>query len=156
MRLLPEALFLSFHLLDRTNTKKIEGSRSLEDLTSAVFYIALKYHHRWRVRMTPAQITLEFDVLRRLNFDLGCPGPIDFINRIQVLVEDDKQIVQCSLYILEITAADDALYGLLPSYTAAGAYCLSLGITKGGNWVRKIEHKWKQKASHTQTDGAAC
>ena len=95
--------------------------------------------------MTPVQATLEFDVLRRLDFDLGWPGPTDFIHRIQTLVEDDSEILACSLYVLEITAADDALYGLRPSYTAAGAYCFSLGVVRARHWVREIQQDGRIK-----------
>lgn len=74
-------------------------------------------------------------MLNMLSFKLGWPGPMSFLQRISQVDYYEIETHTLAKYFLEVTIVDERFVGTLPSYIAAGAYCLARRMLGKGDWV---------------------
>lgn len=77
-------------------------------------------------------------LLKGLNWELGWPGPLSFLKRINKLDESNEMAIKLAQYILETTLLDETFIAEPPSLLAAAAYCLARNMLKMGGWVNII------------------
>lgn len=149
--LLPETLFLTVNYIDRFLSNKVVSIGKLQLVGATAMLVASKYEEincpslQEIVYMvdggyTTDEITkAERFMLSMLNFELGWPGPMSFLRRVSKADDYDLETRTLAKYFLELTIMDERFVATPPSFTAAGAHCLSRLILGKGDWVCDIE-----------------
>lgn len=145
--LLPETLFLTANYIDRFLSLKVVSLGKLQLVGATAIFIAAKYEEincpsvQEIVYMVDSGYTVdeilkaERFMLSMLQFCLGWPGPMSFLRRISKADDYDLETRTLSKYFLEVALMDERFVATPPSYTAAGAHCLSRLILEKGEWV---------------------
>ncbi|WEW61267.1 B-type cyclin [Emydomyces testavorans] len=145
--LLPETLFLCVNYIDRFLSCKIVSLGKLQLVGATAIFIAAKYEEincpsvQEIVYMVDNGYTVE-EILKAerfmlslLQFELGWPGPMNFLRRISKADEYDLETRTLAKYFLEITIMDERFVGSPPSFLAAGAHCLARMMLRKGDWT---------------------
>lgn len=150
--LLPETLFLTVNYIDRFLSNKVVSIGKLQLVGATAMLVASKYEEincpslQEIVYMvdggyTTDEITkAERFMLSMLHFELGWPGPMSFLRRVSKADDYDLDTRTLAKYFLEITIMDERFVATPPSFSAAGAHCLSRFILGKGDWVCDDEH----------------
>ncbi|KAK8136390.1 Cyclin [Apiospora sp. TS-2023a] len=145
--LLPETLFLTANYIDRFLSLKVVSLGKLQLVGATAIFIAAKYEEincpsvQEIVYMVDSGYTVdeilkaERFMLSMLQFCLGWPGPMSFLRRISKADDYDLETRTLSKYFLEVALMDERFVATPPSYTAAGAHCLSRLILEKGEWT---------------------
>jgi G2/mitotic-specific cyclin 3/4 len=145
--LVPETLFLAVNYVDRFLSRKIVPTAKLPLVGATAILIASKYEETHGPSLQEIALIVDSSytineilraerfMLKMLRFELGSPGPISFLRRINKADEYDLQTRTLAKYFLEVSAMDKCFVGSPPSYLAAAAYCLSRLMLKKGDWV---------------------
>lgn len=145
--LLPETLFLTVNYIDRFLSNKVVSIGKLQLVGATAMLVASKYEEincpslQEIVYMvdggyTTDEITkAERFMLSMLNFELGWPGPMSFLRRVSKADDYDLDTRTLAKYFLELTIMDERFVATPPSFSAAGAHCLSRLILGKGDWV---------------------
>lgn len=145
--LLPETLFLCVNYIDRFLSCKVVSLGKLQLVGATAIFVAAKYEEincpsvQEIVYMVDGGYTVdeilkaERFMLSMLHFELGWPGPMSFLRRISKADDYDLETRTLAKYFMEITIMDERFVGCIPSYTAAGAHCLSRLMLEKGDWV---------------------
>jgi G2/mitotic-specific cyclin 3/4 len=144
-------LFLAINIIDRyLSIHKITINR-LQLLGIAAFSIALKYENGKDIRPSTLRhfcddaferediYRAESFVLRELEYNLGWPGPLPFLERLSRADKDSAIVKELAKYLLEATIANYEFIAKPPSMMAAAAYFLARRILGNCEWVRFIE-----------------
>ncbi|EEP79950.1 G2/mitotic-specific cyclin 3 [Uncinocarpus reesii 1704] len=144
--LLPETLFLCVNYIDRFLSSKIVSLGKLQLVGATAIFIAAKYEEincpsvQEIVYMVDNTYTAE-EILKAerfmlslLQFELGWPGPMNFLRRISKADDYDLETRTLAKYFLEITIMDERFIGCPPSFLAAGAHCLARLMLRKGDW----------------------
>ncbi|XP_022346846.1 G2/mitotic-specific cyclin-B1-like isoform X2 [Enhydra lutris kenyoni] len=83
---------------------------------------------------------MEVKILRSLNFGLGRPLPLHFLQRASKIGEVDVEQHTLAKYLMELTMLDYDMVHFPPSQIAAGAFCLALKILDNGEWTPTLQH----------------
>ncbi|KAI1950911.1 B-type cyclin [Ophidiomyces ophidiicola] len=150
--LLPETLFLCANYIDRFLSCKIVSLGKLQLVGATAIFIAAKYEEincpsvQEIVYMVDKSYTAD-EILRAerfmlslLQFELGWPGPMNFLRRISKADDYDFETRTLAKYFLEITLMDERFVGSPPSFLAAGAHCLARMILRKGDWTPAHVH----------------
>jgi hypothetical protein len=70
-------------------------------------------------------------ILRRLNYELGWPGPTIFLWKLNKIDNGESQLEILSHYFMELMLVDERFVSSRPSLMAAAAYCLAREILVG-------------------------
>jgi G2/mitotic-specific cyclin 3/4 len=128
-------VFLAANYFDRFLSRRPVNKDNYYLTVLTALSIAMKFEarqsvpHRDLVKLCEGRHTVEhfriaeLEVLDRLHFDLGWPGPLEFLKR--YAVSDIPTNSTLAEYILENSLLRDRLIGKPPSLTAAAAYCLA-------------------------------
>jgi hypothetical protein len=147
--LCPEVLFLAVNYIDRFLSCKCICNDRLQLVGIVALSIAAKFESTWNPSMTRfvnmcdnAYTTKDISkaevyMLQKLNHDLGWPGPLNFLRRINDGIDDyNPEARMLAKYLLEVTIMDERFVAERPSVVAAAAYCLAIYMLKMGDWVR--------------------
>lgn len=153
--LLPETLFLAVNYIDRFLSCKVVSIGKLQLVGATAIFIAAKYEEincpsvQEIVYMVDGGYSIE-EILKAerfmlgmLQFELGWPGPMSFLRRISKADDYDLETRTLAKYFLEITIMDERFVGSPPSFTSAGAHCLSRLILRKGIWVCYFDSPFK-------------
>ncbi|CAN8095674.1 unnamed protein product [Discula destructiva] len=147
--LLPETLFLTVNLIDRFLSHKIISLGKLQLVGATAIFVAAKYEEiscpsvREIIFMVDGGYTsdeilkAERFMLAMLDFDLGYPGPLNFLRRISKADDYDVETRTLAKYFLEVTVMDERFVACPGSYIAAGAHALARAILRKGEWVSR-------------------
>ncbi|ELW47508.1 G2/mitotic-specific cyclin-B1 [Tupaia chinensis] len=83
---------------------------------------------------------MEMKILRALNFGLGHPQPLHFLQRAFKVGEVNVGQHTPAKYLMELTMLDYDMVHFPPSQIAAGAFCLALKILDNGEWTPTLQH----------------
>lgn len=78
---------------------------------------------------------LEPRMLQGLKYELGWPGPLNFLRRISRSDHYDIGTRTMSKYFLDVAVIDKRFVDCLPSFLSAGAYCLARSMQGNDCWV---------------------
>lgn len=151
-RLLPETLFLAINILDRTMSTGPVLLANFQMLGTASLFIAAKYEEVMCPSIeyfgmcggnTFSEDDLrecERQVLRKLDFNLSYPNPMNFLRRISKADEYDVETRTLAKYLLEISLVDWRLLAHPPSALAAAAFWLARRMLDRGDWTPTLVH----------------
>ena len=144
----PETLFLAVNLLDRFLASKEIRKENLQLASITALLIASKYEENLNERTLDEFLDMTKDAYTRENFikaekymlatleyNLGWPGPLSFLRRINKADDYDNEIRNMAKYFLEVATLDEQFVDCIPSFLSAGAYYLARDILKKGEWV---------------------
>ena len=149
-QLLPETLFLSVNYVDRFLSCKIVSLGKLQLVGATAIFVAAKYEEincpsvQDIIFMVDGGYTVdeilkaERFMLTMLQFELGWPGPMSFLRRMSKADFYDLETRTLAKYFLEVIIMDERFVGCAPSFTAAGAHCLSRFMLGKGDWVSRF------------------
>ncbi|PHH80647.1 hypothetical protein CDD82_1629 [Ophiocordyceps australis] len=145
-RLLPETLFLAVNYIDRFLCGKIVSTAKLQLVGVTALLVATKYEEIScpEIREIGSVvencysdndiIKAERYMLTMLGFELGWPGPLNFLRRISKADSYDVETRTMAKYFLELALVDYRFVSTLPSYLAAATHCLAMLILEKGYW----------------------
>eukprot|EP00842_Homolaphlyctis_polyrhiza_P003515 jgi/Hompol1/4164/HPOL_003506-RA len=148
-RLLPETFFLTVNIIDRFLSQKPIPLDKLQLVGITALLIASKFEETLApcvadlVYMTDHLyshtdlLQSERFILGLLQFDLGYPGPFNFMRRISKADGYDATIRNLAKFFLEVAAMDARMIGILPSKIAASAMFLARKVAYSGEWTQQ-------------------
>ena len=148
----PEVLFIAVNYLDRFLSRKMISRDTLQLAGCTALFIASKYECVSQMKkntivalgagtFTVEQLlAAERFMLNLLDFEMGWPGPIGFLERLQKADRKYKNARNMSLCFLDITMIDQRFVSCVPSYLSAGAYCLARSMLGKNDWVIPSTH----------------
>lgn len=146
----PETLFLSVNLLDRFLASTSIQLEKLQLAGITALLIASKYEENKNSNKITLKkflymiedayshkefISAEKYMLKKLEYNLGWPGPLSFLRRINKADDYDIEIRNMAKYFLEVATLDEQFVDCIPSFLSAGAYYLARDILKKRDWV---------------------
>jgi G2/mitotic-specific cyclin 3/4 len=143
----PETLFLTVNWFNRFLSCTEVRINKLQLVSATALFIAAKYEGgtflsvKDIVKITAHSYTAndvikaELSMLNKLNFSLGWPGPLSFLRRISRADDYHLKTRTLSKYFLDVTVMDERFVDCVPSFLAAGSYCLARLMLKKGDWV---------------------
>ncbi|PVV02195.1 hypothetical protein BB560_003361 [Smittium megazygosporum] len=144
----PETIFFSMNIVDRFLSEKTIPVEKVQLVGVVALLIAAKYDEveypciKDLIFMTENAYTVdevkraERYVLRILDYDLGWPGPINYLRRISKADDYDIATRTLSKYILEAALMDEYFIGVPSSKLAAVAHYLSVRFMGKMAWTR--------------------
>lgn len=152
LQLLPETLFLAVNIVDRTLSSGFVALANFQLLGTTCLFIAAKYEEMAPPAIETISIcggdlfgeeeirVCERDILRKLEFDLSYPNPMNFIRRISKADDYDVETRTVAKYLVEIAVVDWRLLAHPPSVQAAAAFWLARHILDRGHWGPNLVH----------------
>ncbi|KAL1918048.1 uncharacterized protein VTP21DRAFT_3314 [Calcarisporiella thermophila] len=147
-QLLPETLFLCVNIIDRFLSVKVVALQKLQLVGCAALFIAAKVEEiqcpsvTEFVYMVDHQYTAEEMLkaerfmLNQLKFELGWPGPYNFLRRISKADDYDIQTRTLAKYFIEVTLVDEKFLDVPASLVAAAGHYLAMMMLNKGEWTR--------------------
>lgn len=149
--LLQETLYLTVSIVDLyLQDNAVRSALPLVGITA--MFLASKYEETFppsigdfayvtQDKYTTSQICkMEIKILQALDFRLGRPLPIHFLNRTSRIAEVDLEQHILSKYLLELSILDYDIAHIHPSRKAAAATCLALKLLGGSPWTKTLQH----------------
>jgi G2/mitotic-specific cyclin 3/4 len=147
LHLIPETLFLCVNYIDRFLSCKIISVGKLQLVGATALFIAAKYEES--ISPSVGDIAYMSDngctvdeilkaerfMLGILQFELGWPGPMSFLRRINKADNYDLMNRTLAKYFLEVTIMDERFVGTKPSIIAAAASFLANAMYNNSGWV---------------------
>ncbi|TFK22380.1 nime/cyclinb [Coprinopsis marcescibilis] len=149
--LLPESLFLTVNLLDRFLEKRPISLNKLQLVGLACFFVASKFEETCApsvneiVFLADNQysvaevIKAEMYILKVLEWDLRCPGPMSWLRRGSKADDCETTARTVAKYLLEIACIERRLVGIVPSHIAAAALWLGRLAVGREDWTPTLE-----------------
>lgn len=150
--LYPETLFLSVNYLDRFLGCRNVPSERLQLLGVTAILIASKYEEVEPLSLdqivfitansydSDTIIRAERVVLSTLDFELGWPGPLIFLHKINGTDNGRNTVLITAQYLLEVALIRESFVDALPSQVAAAAYMLARLFLGAGQWVGRRKY----------------
>ncbi|KAB5513432.1 cyclin-like protein [Coniochaeta sp. 2T2.1] len=132
LRLLPETLFLTINYIDRFLSVEVVPLGRLQLLAAAAIFIAGKYEEvrgpsirnvaKCVEKNLPIEEILKTErfILQVLDYQLGWPGSLYFLRRINKVDGYNIEIFTLANYFLEVTILHPRFVTFPPSHTAGG------------------------------------
>lgn len=155
-RMLPETLYLTFNIIDRFLALKEVSIDKLQLVGVVALFIASKYEEV----MTPpisdfvymvdnaysADIIIQAEqcILSALEFQLGYPGPFNFVRRLSGVDGFNSTMRNLAKYFLELSALSPRFVNCPVSFMSACAMFLARKVISDGSWVSAflLYSKW--------------
>lgn len=150
--LLSESLFLTVNLIDRFLSLRPISLNKLQLVGLACFFIATKFEETCAPSVTEIvflsdnQYTVaevlkaEMYILKIVEWDLRCPGPMNWLRRGSKADECDGNARTVAKYFTEIACLERRLVGVVPSLVAAAALWLGRLVVGKADWTPNLEH----------------
>jgi cyclin B len=155
-KLIPETLQLTVNIMDRYLAKCPTEKSKLQLVGVTAMLIASKYEEMyppevrdfvWIADNTYTRgeiISLEGVMLRELDYDLGTPLPVHFLNRGIKACSADKTTETMATYFCELSLVGYEMAHFLPSEKAAASLCLARAVmtqsTSEKAWAPNLAH----------------
>jgi len=156
-QLLPETLYLTISIIDRFMARKGDkvSRGQLQLVGVSAMFLASKIEEIYAPEIgdfvyitddaySKAELrSMELNILKTLNFELGDPLSINFLRRFSKAGDVDVTQHALAKYILESILLDYSLVSLPPSLSAAVSLYLSLGILEDQGsqvWSPSLQH----------------
>jgi len=160
--LLQETLYLTIAILDRYLSQRfVEVKRKKLQLVGvSCMWIASKYEEMYAPEIndfvyitdnaySSLEIrTMELDVLRALDFNLGKPLPLHFLRRNSKAAGVDAKQHNFAKFFMEMTLQEYSFVHISPSELAAAALCLSCRVINEESEENDVKLKWEDKMVH--------
>jgi len=160
--LLQETLYLTICILDRyLSTRFAEVKRKKLQLVGvSCMWIASKYEEMYAPEIndfvyitdnayTSLDIrTMELDILRALDFNLGKPLPLHFLRRNSKAAGVDAKQHNFAKFFMEMTLQEYSFVHVSPSQLAAAALCLSCRVVNEESDETTEKLRWEDKMVH--------
>ncbi|XP_022346838.1 G2/mitotic-specific cyclin-B1-like isoform X1 [Enhydra lutris kenyoni] len=157
-RLLQETMYMTVSIIDWFMQNNCVPKKMLQLVGVTAMFIASKYEEMYPPETGDfAFVTdntyakhqirqMEVKILRSLNFGLGRPLPLHFLQRASKIGEVDVEQHTLAKYLMELTMLDYDMVHFPPSQIAAGAFCLALKILDNGEWTIKNKYATSKHA----------
>jgi cyclin B len=155
-KLRPETLFLAIALIDRFLEKRTTPRRYLQLVGVTGLLIAAKFEELYPPQVQDFvyvtdnaytkedMIRMEASMLTVLDFKIGCPTAVHFLDRYQCVNGCGETHRDLAQYLLELTLIDTKMAKYPPSHLAAAVLLLS-------NKLLRVQPSWSQAAAtHTR------
>lgn len=151
-KLRQETFFMSVGIIDRFLQNNPVPKKYFQLVCVTAMLIAAKYEEIYPptvgdfVFVTDGAYTcgdvrrMERIVLKRLNYSLGRPGPVHFLQRACKVGQASARAGELAMFLLELTALDYELIHVPPSLVAAAALAASLRILGSGDWSPSLQY----------------
>jgi len=145
--LLPESLFLTVNLIDRFLSLRPISLSKLQLVGLACFFIATKFEETCAPSVTEIVflsdnqyttaevLKAEMYILKVTQWDLRCPGPMNWLRRGSKADDCDSNARTVAKYLCEIGCVERRLVGVVPSLIAAAALWLGRMVVGREDWV---------------------
>lgn len=145
--LLSESLFLTVNLIDRFLSLRPISLNKLQLVGLACFFIATKFEETCAPSVSeivflsdnqytvPEVLKAEMYILKIVEWDLRCPGPMNWLRRGSKADECDGNARTVAKYFTEIACLERRLVGVVPSLVAAAALWLGRLVVGKADWV---------------------
>jgi len=157
--LLQETLYLTIAILDRYLSQRFVTvkRKKLQLVGVSCMWIASKYEEMYAPEIndfvyitdnayTSLEIrTMELDVLRALDFNLGKPLPLHFLRRNSKAAGVDAKQHNFAKFFMEMTLQEYSFVHVSPSELAAAALCLSCRVVNEDAEETSVMLKWEEK-----------
>ncbi|KAJ2919027.1 hypothetical protein MD484_g1465, partial [Candolleomyces efflorescens] len=150
--LLSESLFLTVNLIDRFLSLRPISLNKLQLVGLACFFIATKFEETCAPSVSeivflsdnqysvPEVLKAEMYILKIVEWDLRCPGPMNWLRRGSKADECDGNARTVAKYFTEIACLERRLVGVVPSLIAAAALWLGRLVVCKWDWTPNLEH----------------
>ena len=137
LALLPETLFLGSNYVDRYLSRRMVSKDELPLVAMAAILIAWKYAQASKpvvqeiidavggIYTVDKIVEWERYMLSALQYDLGWPGPMVFLQRISEVDDGDVDTQHLAQYFVEVALMDERFVARPPSLVVAASYCLA-------------------------------
>ncbi|KAK9728392.1 B-type cyclin [Basidiobolus ranarum] len=151
-RMLPETLFLCINYVDRFLSVKEVSIDKLQLVGITALFIAAKYEELdaptvssmlYMTDQTYSREELqkaERFLVNMLNYELGFPGPLNFLRRISKSDEYDPSIRTLGKYLIEVTIMYECFIPYPPSLIAAASYYVAMRMLQKTEWTSTHVH----------------
>jgi len=160
--LLQETLYLTVAILDRYLSQRFTEvkRKKLQLVGVSCMWIASKYEEMYAPEIndfvyitdnayTSLEIrTMELDILRALDFNLGKPLPLHFLRRNSKAAGVDAKQHNFAKFFMEMTLQEYSFVQVSPSELAAAALCLSCRVINEEAEDNAEKLKWEDKMVH--------
>merc|ERR1712168_975238 len=161
-KLLPETLYLTVAILDRYLAVRCADikRKKLQLVGVSCMWIASKYEEMYAPEINDfvyitdnAYSTLEIrsmelDILRVLDFNLGKPLPLHFLRRNSKAAGVDAKQHNFAKFFMEMTLQEYSFVHVSPSELAAAALCLSCRVINQDTEEGVEKLQWEEKMVH--------
>lgn len=146
-RLLPETLFICINYLDRFLSGQAVPPERLQLVAATAVFVAAKYEEveplsiKQVVFITAGAYSArtirraEKVMLSALNFELGWPGPLIFLQKLSRSDSINAHVISVAQYLVEAALMQECFVRTLPSLLAASSYLLARMILNVEPWV---------------------
>jgi hypothetical protein len=134
-KLLPETLFITISIIDRFLEKaRVQKSR-LQLVGVTALFIASKYEEIYppevkdfvyitdRAYSKQDLVQMEYHILSILSFDITFPTTIKFLERFNLCMGNDLQVLYYSQFLIELSLTDYKMLSYSASLLAGAAIC---------------------------------
>jgi len=160
--LLQETLYLTIAILDRYLSHRCGEikRKKLQLVGVSCMWIASKYEEMYAPEIndfvyitdnayTSLEIrSMELDILRTLDFNLGKPLPLHFLRRNSKAAGVDAKQHNFAKFFMEMTLQEYSFVHISPSELAAAALCLSCRVVNEDAEETGDKLKWEEKMVH--------
>jgi cyclin B len=146
-KLVQESLYLAVHILDRFLAVHTVARAKLQLVGLGCLLVASKYEDTWPPRIgdlifiadkaytREEIIAMECLILDKLEYNLGCPMPLNFLRRYSKVADSDAEAHTLAKYLLEISLLDYDMCAFTYSQQAAASLHLSRTVFGQQPWV---------------------
>jgi cyclin B len=146
-KLVQESLYLAVHILDRFLAVHTVARAKLQLVGLGCLLVASKYEDTWPPRIgdlifiadkaytREEIIAMECLILDKLEYNLGCPMPLNFLRRYSKVADSDAETHTLAKYLLEISLLDYDMCAFTYSQQAAASLHLSRAVFGQQPWV---------------------
>jgi G2/mitotic-specific cyclin 3/4 len=152
LRMHSETLYLAVNVMDRFLSKKSIAAKRMQLVGISSLLVAAKYEETYCPK--PAYmasltkgICTEKDVLSAeryivniLGYDMGWPGPLNFLRRLMMIDDYDLGVRVIAKYLLELSLMYECFIGVPSDMMAAAAYRLASAVGKRPHWTDEHVH----------------
>lgn len=140
LKLLAETYFLAVNIVDQVLDACLVSRKKLHLIGVTAIFIASKYEETWAPPLNDLRIccdnqftekdilTMEREILNRINFNLCIPAPIHFLRRYSKAGHSDGLTHTIAKFITEMTCQSYAMLKFLPSQIAAASVLMARQI----------------------------
>jgi hypothetical protein len=143
--MVPDTLYLAVHILDRYLSIKVVSREHLQLVGITSLMIASKYEEQRSSLLDKFSLlsdglysidhlkTKEIEILSALNYELGCPNPLLFLNCF--IHSENPFLLAIAKYAMEMCLLDSQFIGVLPSKVSAACVLFTLILCGNQLWV---------------------
>jgi len=149
-KLVQESLYLTVHVLDRFLDVHTVSRSKLQLVGLGCLLVASKYEDTWPPRISDLIfiadkaytrqeiISMECLILDKLEYNLGCPMPLNFLRRYSKVADSEAEVHTLAKYLLEISLLDFDMCAYTYSQQAAASLSLARIVFSQPSWSKTL------------------